>query len=134
MVIFLGAREGIAAIGTEFRAGEAVEVIEEHIIALVGIGLGVAVDELAAAVAGAGVVGLAVAPVKDGAVVIGHHAFVGLADKGLGALGGKQAAGFLRVGRIGEDAADQGQRVVELALGLVEPAETERRGGEAVVP
>jgi hypothetical protein len=44
---------------------------------------------------------------------------VGLADKRLGAFGGKQAAGFFRVGVVGQNTADQGQRGIETELGFV---------------
>ena len=45
----LGARESIGTVAAEFGRNQAVEVIEQHVIARVGLVLGVAVDELSAA-------------------------------------------------------------------------------------
>ncbi len=133
-LIGLGARERIRSVTGEFRRGEAIKVVEQHVITFVVHRLGIAVDELTRAVTGAGIVGLAIAPIKEAPIVVGHDALVGLADKRLGALGGEQTAGPFRIGVVGQNPADQGQCVVEAELRLGRIRGPQRAGRDPKIP
>ena len=87
-----GAGKRVGTVAAEFFGNKAVEVIEEHPVAGVGFVLGVTVDEETAAEEGAGVVGFAVTPVEEAAVIVAHDALVGFAGEGLGLLAAKELA------------------------------------------
>ena len=130
----MGPRPGqrLRAVTLELGGREAFEVVEQHVVGVVLLLGGAGVDEAARAEAGAGVVGLAVAPVQQSAVIVGHDALVGLADEGLGTLRGEQTAGPGGVGVVGDDPTDPRDGVVERDLGLGgRDVELRLRGGGA---
>src|SRR5204863_3651954 len=88
----LRTRERVAAVGAEFRRGQAIEIIEQDVVSVVVLVLGITIDDLTRAKTRPCVVRLSVMPVENPAIVIRHHALVRLTDKGLRTLGGKKGA------------------------------------------
>src|SRR5436190_2244930 len=78
-----GALQGIRSITREFQAGEAIKVIQQHVVTGILLFNGVAIFQLRAAETSARVVQFAIHPIKDATIVIGHDALVRLADEGL---------------------------------------------------
>src|SRR4051812_9503079 len=89
--VHLSARHGIAAVRLQLRRGQAIEIIQQDVVSVVVLVLGITIDDLARAEAGAGIVGLPVAPIENATVIVGHDALIGFTDERLRAFSGKQA-------------------------------------------
>ena len=126
-------REGIGAVSRELRRGESVEIIEQHVIALVGVGLSVGIEELARTETRARIVRLPIAPIQQPAVIKRHHPLIGLADESFFTLGREESTRALR-GIVGsrDQTPDPRNRVVKLRLGQIEITHPQRHDPETI--
>ena len=130
----LGPFERLAAVAAELRGGQAIEIIEQHVIAGIGFVFSVAIHDFTAAEASPGVVEFAVNPIENPAIVIGHDALIRFADESLFAFGRKVTASlpgrFVRT----VNPPQRQERVVQQLFGVGELAAAHGRGRRAIFP
>ena len=126
--------EGVAGVAAHLCGGQAVEVIEQDVIAGIGFVLGVAVHDLSAAKTSSSVVHFAVDPVENCAVIVSHHAFVGFPDERLFGFRGKIAAGASGVLVRSVNSAQRHERVIQQWFRLCKLAAAHRHNRGAVFP
>src|SRR6478672_728926 len=129
----LGALKRVAAVSAQSRRNETIEIIEQHVIRVVVLTFGIAIDHLARTKTGTGIIRLAVTPVKDAAIVVRHHPLVRLTDEGLRAFRGKEAPCPRGRGIVRDDTADPDDRIVELRFGGGVVARAQSRGATPII-
>ena len=129
-----GALDRRRAVTAQLEGRVAIQVIQQHEIARVSLIFHVAVRQLPAAEAGAGVIGFAVHPVEDASIIPRHDALVRLADERLSRLGLERTARLLRLRILAKNIADAGDGVVKVALGRGEIAAAQGGQAGAVLP